>query len=303
MSNEQQHAEEHGSLIKTPKQLVVTVVLAFIIPIAIIILLVHFVTSGVKVGAGSDALGEEATSKRIAPVARLELVDASAPRELKTGEQVYTTTCAACHNAGTAGAPKLGDNSAWAKYIKEGYETMLKVAITGKGAMPAKGGNPALDDVEVARAVVYMANKSGASFEEPAAPEPAAEGEKKPDAPAAAAAAPAPAPAAATPAAPVEAPKPAAQADAKPAADAQVVNPAGEKLYKSTCFACHGTGVAGAPKFGDKAAWAKYIATGEDAMMEVVIKGKGAMPPKGGAANASDEDLLAAVRYMVNAAK
>ncbi|VFR26726.1 putative cytochrome c [plant metagenome] len=303
MSNEQQHAEEHGSLIKTPKQLVVTVVLAFIIPIAIIILLVHFVTSGVKVGAGSDALGEEATSKRIAPVARLELVDASAPRELKTGEQVYTTTCAACHNAGTAGAPKLGDNSAWAKYIKEGYETMLKVAITGKGAMPAKGGNPALDDVEVARAVVYMANKSGASFEEPAAPEPAAEGEKKPDAPAAAAAAPAPAPAAATPAAPAEAPKPAAQADAKPAADAQVVNPAGEKLYKSTCFACHGTGVAGAPKFGDKAAWAKYIATGEDAMMEVVIKGKGAMPPKGGAANASDEDLLAAVRYMVNAAK
>lgn len=301
MSNEQQHAEEHGSLIKTPKQLVVTVVLAFIIPIAIIILLVHFVTSGVKVGAGSDTLGEEATSKRIAPVARLELVDASAPRELKTGEQVYTTTCAACHNAGTAGAPKLGDNSAWAKYIKEGYETMLKVAITGKGAMPAKGGNPALDDVEVARAVVYMANKSGASFEEPAAPEPAAEGEKKPDAPAAAAAA--PAPAAATPAAPAEAPKPAAQADAKPAADAQVVNPAGEKLYKSTCFACHGTGVAGAPKFGDKAAWAKYIATGEDAMMEVVIKGKGAMPPKGGAANVSDEDLLAAVRYMVNAAK
>ncbi|SOE52352.1 c-type cytochrome [Orrella dioscoreae] len=301
MSNEQQHAEEHGSLIKTPKQLVVTVVLAFIIPIAIIILLVHFVTSGVKVGAGSDTLGEEATSKRIAPVAKLELVDASAPRELKTGEQVYTSTCAACHNAGTAGAPKLGDNSAWAKYIKEGYETMLKVAITGKGAMPAKGGNPTLDDVEVARAVVYMANKSGASFEEPAAPEPAAEGEKKPDAPAAAAA-PAPAPAAAA-AAPAEAPQPAAQAEAKPAADAQAVNPAGEKLYKSTCFACHGAGVAGAPKFGDKAAWAKYIATGEDAMMEVVIKGKGAMPPKGGAANASNEDLLAAVRYMVNAAK
>lgn len=302
MSNEQQHAEEHGSLIKTPKQLVVTVVLAFIIPIAIIILLVHFVTSGVKVGAGSDALGEEATSKRIAPVAKLELVDASAPRELKTGEQVYTSTCAACHNAGTAGAPKLGDNSAWAKYIKEGYETMLKVAITGKGAMPAKGGNPTLDDVEVARAVVYMANKSGASFEEPAAPAPAAEGEKKPDAQAAAPAT--PAPAAAAPAAPAEAPKPAAaQADAKPAADAQTVNPAGEKLYKSTCFACHAAGVAGAPKFGDKAAWAKYIATGEDAMMEVVIKGKGAMPPKGGAANASNEDLLAAVRYMVNAAK
>ncbi|MFU2069393.1 c-type cytochrome, partial [Bordetella hinzii] len=95
-----------------------------------------------------------------------------------------------------------------------------------------------------------------------------------------------------------------AAAPAAPApAQAAATNPAGEKLYKSTCFACHGTGVANAPKFGDKAAWAPYVATGIDTMVKVALTGKGAMPPKGGAANASEEDIRAAVEYMVNAAK
>src|SRR5690606_10546704 len=112
------------------------------------------------------------------------------------------------------------------------------------------------------------------------------------------AAAPAPAAAPAAAAAAAEAPAPAAAPKAEAA-----VNPAGEKLYKSTCFACHGTGVAGAPKFGDKAAWEPYIKTGGGAMVRVAIAGKGAMPPKGGAANASEEDIRAAVEYMVNAAQ
>ena len=81
------------------------------------------------------------------------------------------------------------------------------------------------------------------------------------------------------------------------------MNPAGEKLYKSTCFACHAAGVAGAPKFGDKAAWEPYIKTGIDTMVGVAMKGKGAMPPKGGAANGSEADIRAAVEYMVHAAK
>jgi cytochrome c5 len=127
-----------------------------------------------------------------------------------------------------------------------------------------------------------MANKSGASLPEPAAP--AEEGAKK-EADAAPAAA--PAPAAAAPAAP----------------QAAAVNPAGEKLYKSVCFACHATGVANAPKFGDKAAWDPYIKTGMDAMVKVAMQGKPPMPPKGGAANASEDDIRAAVQYMVDAAK
>jgi cytochrome c5 len=73
-------------------------------------------------------------------------------------------------------------------------------------------------------------------------------------------------------------------------------------LYSVSCIACHAAGVAGAPKFGDKAAWAPRIATGLDALTASVIKGKGAMPPKGASA-ASDADLRAAVEYMVAAAK
>ncbi|WP_175224238.1 c-type cytochrome, partial [Achromobacter ruhlandii] len=202
MSNEQEHIEEHSSPIKTPKQLIVTVILAFVVPIAIIILLVNMVASGAKVGAGSDTLSTEAVTKRIAPVAGFELVDANAPKVFKTGEQVFQAVCTACHTAGVAGAPKVGDNAAWAPFIKSGFDAMMNVALHGKGGMPAKGGNPTLSDFEVARAVVYMANKSGGSLPEPAAP--AEEGAKKeadaaPAAPAAAA--PAAAPAAAAPAA------------------------------------------------------------------------------------------------------
>ena len=302
MSNEQEHIEEHSSPIKTPKQLIVTIVLAFVVPIAIIILLVNMVVTGTKTNAGSDALSGEAIARRIAPVAGFELVDANAPKVFKTGEQVFAAVCTACHTAGVAGAPKLGDNAAWAPFIKAGYDEMLKVALHGKGGMPAKGGNPALSDYEVARAVVYMANKSGASLPEPAAP--AEDGAKKEAdagaAPAAQAAAPAAAPAAAAPAA--AAPAAAAQAPA-PEQKTAAVNPAGEQLYKTVCFACHATGVANAPKFGDKAAWAPYISTGMDAMVKVAMTGKGAMPPKGGAANASEDDIRAAVQFMVNAAQ
>lgn len=321
MSNEQEHIEEHSSPIKTPKQLVVTIVLSFVIPIAIIILLVNMVVSGTKTGAGSDSLSPEAVTKRIAPVAGFELVDANAPKVFKTGEQVFAAVCTACHTAGVAGAPKVGDNAAWAPFIKSGYDTMLNVALHGKGGMPAKGGNPTLSDYEVARAVVYMANKSGASLPEPAAP--AEEGAKKEAdaapatgtasaaaAPAAAAAATAAAAAPAAPAAaaPAAAPAPTAAAPAAPAPaaapqQATAVNPAGEKLYKSVCFACHATGVANAPKFGDKAAWDPYIKTGMDAMVKVAMQGKPPMPPKGGAANASEEDIRAAVQYMVDHAK
>ena len=67
-------------------------------------------------------------------------------------------------------------------------------------------------------------------------------------------------------------------------------------------MACHGTGVAGAPKFGDKAAWAPFIATGMDAMLKVAINGKGAMPPRG-ASTATDDELRAAIQYMVDHAK
>lgn len=327
MSKEQSHKEENASLIKTPKQLAVAVILAFLVPIIIILMLVNLVTSQGRSGAGSNALTPEAIDKRIAPVAGFQLVDANAPKVFKTGEQVYTSVCASCHAAGVAGAPKMGDKAGWSARIKEGFDAMLNIALHGKGAMPPKGGNPALSDFEVARAVVHMANASGGSFPEPQAPDqgsPTASGAPAAGAAGAAGAsqtqsqqqaqaqAQAQSPAAA-PGAPAQAPEkkagstaptaPAAGSSSLTADGSSAVNPMGEKLYKSACFACHASGVAGAPKFGDKAAWAPYIATGEDAMVQVALSGKGAMPPKGGAPNASEDDIRAAVRYMVNAAK
>ncbi|HRM93636.1 MAG TPA: c-type cytochrome, partial [Alicycliphilus sp.] len=73
-------------------------------------------------------------------------------------------------------------------------------------------------------------------------------------------------------------------------------------LYESTCVACHGAGVAGAPKFGDKAAWAPRLAAGFDEVLKIATTGKGAMPPKGGS-SASDAEFKAAVEYLVNSAK
>jgi len=77
----------------------------------------------------------------------------------------------------------------------------------------------------------------------------------------------------------------------------------GKAVYDKTCVACHASGVANAPKLGDKAAWAPRVATGRDALVASVVKGKGAMPPRDGAANLSDDEIKAAVDYMVGAAK
>ncbi|HEX4942806.1 MAG TPA: c-type cytochrome [Usitatibacteraceae bacterium] len=121
----------------------------------------------------------------------------------------------------------------------------------------------------------------------------------------AAAAAPAGAPAAAPAGAPVtQGPKVATvAAPAAPAAAAKAAKADGKKVYDTTCMACHSTGVAGAPKLGDKAAWAPRIATGLDALYGSALKGKAAMPPKGGNAALPDADVKAAVDYMVGGSK
>lgn len=72
----------------------------------------------------------------------------------------------------------------------------------------------------------------------------------------------------------------------------------GKAVYEKNCAACHGTGVAGAPKFGDKAAWKKHIAAGLGHMAEVAIRGEGAMPPRGGNPKLSDAEIRAAVAYI-----
>ena len=301
---------EHESVIRTPKQLIAAILAGFLIPIICIVLLVEYVTNNNRVGAGSAGQTPEAIAERIKPVSDegFTFRDVNAPKQLQAGTEVYKAVCASCHDSGAAGAPKVGDAATWAPRIGQGYETLLKHAVEGIRAMPAKGGNPDLDDVEVARAVVMMANQSGAKFKEP---------EVKTATPAPAQAADAAAPAAAAPAAPAvvapaaiaaatgaPAPTPARAAEA-PAA-ATVSADAGKKVYEAACVACHGAGVAGAPKLGDKAAWADRIKQGQNVMYEHAIKGfqgkVGMMPAKGGSM-ASDDEVKAAVDYMAAASK
>jgi cytochrome c5 len=188
----------------------------------------------------------------------------------------------------------MGDNAAWAPRIAQGAATLFKHAIegfTGKnGMMPAKGGNTDLADDDVERAVVYMANRSGGKLAEP-----------KPAANAVAAA-----PAAAVPVAvAAAATTPVAAAAPAPAASAGAAD--GKATYESTCHVCHGTGLAGAPKFGDKAAWAPRIAEGLPTLHQHALQGyqgkTGVMPAKGGNTALSDAAVQAAVDYMASAAK
>ena len=283
------HEEAHSGPIKTPKQLLAAVFFSFVIPVFAIIGLVYYVSSADKPMAGADD-GGRAVAQRIQKVGMVEIRDANRP--LRAGEEVYKAQCVACHASGAAGAPKFGDASAWTARIATGYDALLTSALKGKGAMAAQGGGE-FQDVEIGRAVVYLTASAGGKFAEPAAP---AAGEAAPAAAAQATASPAAAVAVLASAAPVVA------APASPVKVAQADSGAGESLYKQACVACHVAGVAGSPKFGDKAAWAPRIQTGIDALTASVIKGKGAMPPKGGSA-ASDTDIRSAVVYMVNAAK
>lgn len=351
--------EEHSSPIKTPKQLVIVVLLAFAVPIALAVMLSQLVTSGAKGMHDNDNL----VLARIQPVGTVLLAQPSGPKGMLTGEQVYAQVCKTCHETGLAGSPKIGDKAAWSKIIAQGEKLTFEHAIAGLRAMPARGGNPDLTDDEVKRAVAFMAGKAGATWTAPAVA-------AAPAAPAAAAAAAAPAertgqqvvaascgkchesgaggaPKIGDRAAWIQRAKlglngvyqsalkghagmparggmadlsdaevkraveymmnsgsgtPVAAAAAAPVAAAPAAAD-GKKIYDASCVACHGAGVAGAPKFGDKAAWAPRIKTGMDALYATAIKGKGVMPPKGGNASLSDADVKAAVDYMVAAAK
>jgi cytochrome c5 len=281
----------HESPIRTPKQLVIVVALAFLIPITLILALAYLVTSGERPAPDSVALSPEKVAERIRPVADVNLgASAGGAQSAKSGEEVYKGVCMACHAAGIQGAPKFGNRGDWAPRVKGGEKALLQSALKGKGAMPPKGGASDLSDLEIERAVVYMANSGGAGFKE-AAGAPAQQQAKAPAAAPAAdhadhgdhAAAP---------------PQPVAAKATKASAKAD-----GKKVFDTTCVVCHGSGVAGAPKFGDKAAWAPHLAHGTAELYQSALKGKNAMPPKGGNMTLSDDEVKAAVDYMAGAAK
>ncbi|KVT90828.1 cytochrome C [Burkholderia ubonensis] len=288
----------HQSPIKTPRQLIALIVASFAVPIVLIILFATYANVAFRSGAGTDALSDEQVAKRIAPLAQVDVKDANAPRTYKTGEEVYKAVCVTCHGTGAAGAPKFGSKDDWAPRISQGFDTLLKTALAGKGAMPPRGGTSPDDysDYEIARAIVYMVNNDGANFPEPAAP--------AANATAAAGAAPASGAADAAIAAAQAAIAAIPKAGEKPAAAPTSADAAsaGKALYTQVCQACHAAGVLNAPKFGSKEDWAPRLKEPMDTVYNYALHGKGAMPPKGGS-TASDADVKAAVDYMVNAAK
>jgi cytochrome c551/c552 len=229
--------------IKTQKQLVIVVVLAFAIPIALIVSLSQLVT-GMKPPGSAEA--DSQLLSRIKPFGEVTIADASSPKGNLSGEQVYQSVCKTCHEPGIAGAPKVGDKAAWAVPIKRGYETLVQHAVSGfqeaGKVMPPKGGNPDLADIEVQRAVVYMTNRSGANFKEP--PPPAVTASTATPPAATASAAPAAAPASPSSTAPAAGSSSAAGATAAPSATAKASGPldlaaAQAMMQKDGCGACH----------------------------------------------------------------
>ena len=356
VQNDQHDQHDAPTPIANWKGPVVATAISLVATIGILVLLTQIVTDQPKPAKDDDA----AVLARLKPVGELQIAAASGPKGQLSGEQVFDQTCKTCHEAGLAGAPKVGDKKAWGKVIAQGLATTVDHAIKGIRAMPPKGGNPDFENIEVERAVVYMANQAGANWKAapPAATAQGAErsgeevvklacakchaaGErgapKIGDAAAWRARAtrgldavtqaalkghggmPARAgmaelsdtevkraiaymlnsgvqtPPATSIAAPV------ATASAAPAAAA--AKPDGRKIYDTTCMACHATGAAGAPKLGDKLAWAPRIKTGVDALHASALNGKGAMPAKGGNTALSDAEVSAAVDYMVAAGK
>lgn len=177
------HVEEHESLIKTPQQLIVVVVLAFLIPVLGIVMIAELATGGLKFDAKSSAMSDAAVAERLKPAGNAYVGDVpasamaaagvkagtsgavqTASGPLKAGgavdgKAVYQSVCTVCHGAGIAGAPKTGDKAAWKARIALGKETLYASAIKGKNAMPPKGGAASSSDAEIKAAVDYLVSQ------------------------------------------------------------------------------------------------------------------------------------------------
>ena len=163
------HHESHSGQQNPQKKMLVTVFLSFLVPIGFIAALVSISISSTKVEVSSD-MAEKMLAKRIQKIGSVEIRGAAGEggtaKQARSGEDVYKAQCSTCHATGAAGAPKLADAGAWGPRIKSGLDALVTSAMKGKGNMPAQSGGD-LDDAEVARGVVYLANAGGAKFAEP----------------------------------------------------------------------------------------------------------------------------------------
>ncbi len=181
------HIEERSSPIKTPKQLVVVVALAFLVPVLGIVMIAEFVTGGLKIDPQNPAMSEEAVARRLKPVGEVVIGETGAPMPVTAaksmatmaggqaqtvtaaakpaggaadGQKIYDSACALCHATGVAGAPKTGDKAAWNPRIAQGKDVLYTSAIKGKNLMPPKGGAASLADADIKAAVDYLVGQS-----------------------------------------------------------------------------------------------------------------------------------------------
>lgn len=234
-----------------------------------------------------DPIMRNALIERIEPVASVRtsaddlpqgsavLAVASAP---KSPEELVNGACAACHAAGVAGAPMLGDEAAWASRRELGLEALVASVINGKGSMPARGGSTYSDE-EIAKAVQHIALFEPVASEAPAATnDTASSGTSETTA-----------------------------VEATATAVAAVVmgqEPEGltdtiKSAVNGVCAGCHIAGVANAPKYGDKEAWQARADKGMAALVASVANGLNVMPPRGGS-SLTDEELPIAIQYMLS---
>jgi cytochrome c5 len=176
---------------------------------------------------------------------------AAQPRA-RSGKAVVDTYCASCHAKGTDNAPRIGDDKAWATRAAQGLSALTTHALQGIRNMPAHGGNPGLNDIEIERAITHMVNLSGGRWVEPLG--------------------------GATPA----------------------VMRTGEQVVQAQCATCHQEGKDGAPRIGDRQAWAPRLSKGLDAVVKSAIHGHGGMPARGGLPDLSDAEIHGAIVYMFN---
>lgn len=244
-------------------------------------------------GADDTSMYEAAANDNLAPLGTVIAVDKSVAPKARSGEEVYQAVCASCHGSGVLEAPKL-EKAAWSDRVAKGLKGLMDSAINGLNQMPARGGDPSLSDEELTSAVHYMTQKSGFDLSADSGSGESAQQEQTAQESAEADTTQAQQATATT-----EEPAPAA-----PSAPTQSAAPShagidGMKVYRGICFSCHDTGVANSPKPGDKAVWAERLSAGIDVMYDSVINGKGGMPPRGGNPTLSDDELKAAVDWMI----
>ncbi|MHB1678627.1 MAG: c-type cytochrome [Sulfuriferula sp.] len=166
-------SDDHIKMTKTtPLQFTMALLGGLFAPLIAIILIIGLLVK-IHMSHAQEmpvAMDPAAVAARIAPVGQLTIVDASVVHVDKTGEQVFSAVCTACHTPGALGAPKFGNKAEWGPRIKQGYQTLISHALSGIRQMPPRGGNPDLSNLEIARAVAYMADAGGAKFTPPDAP-------------------------------------------------------------------------------------------------------------------------------------